>query len=608
LSTVLPPVDGAVLAEILDALPPRLRKRLDATAQRAAEWKLDQGDPEPAADGKPPAQVVLARVDEETTVTLRVRNGAIRSADDVHCDCLLAPACLHRAALTGLAPPLDADAEQPAAEPSISPSPPPSPPSPASPVDAERSAAQALWDTGSALLVGGMIGASLFNEAQMRRAAHQARALGLYRAATLGTRIAAGLRAARERRDDYSLPQLTADLRDLLLNARSLLRAADSADHLNPTELAELRGSARRSYDHHGGLRLYGLFSEPVIASSGHSGIVTYLVDETGTLWTTANVMPGDADRVRPAYNTAAGVGGTVLTHRELTRGGLIVSGASASADGRLSSGSSTRAVKAAGATWDSPPIAALFDHSLEKQIERAFAAADREGPEGLDRAGADLVFLRLRVLGPTEHGFAAAAESGESVYCVPPQAGHDLPYRGNLEVLASQGLDIRVIARLDRHRPATLHLLAASPSDQTSVALPPEWAGRINLGLDSLTPANVRRTATDLAADLAADLDAPPSNGTPLHLLRHRIEQAVAGGRVVTAAAAADREAARLRRSSLHTAGDLLAGLVAAAPTRRDAFGRPLSHRDYLEAWLAAAHYEAVASQRFLLRRWFRT
>jgi hypothetical protein len=592
LSTVLPPVDGAVLAEILDALPPRLRKRLDAMAQRAAEWKLDQGDPE---------QVILAHVDDETVVTLRARNGAIRSAEDVHCNCLLAPACLHRAALAGLAPPLDADAEQPAAERSISPSLPPSVPSPASLTDAERSAAQALWDTGSTLLVGGMIGASLFNEAQMRRAAHQARALGLYRAATLGTRIAAGLRAARERRDDYSLPQLTADLRDLLLVARSLLRATDSVDS---AELAELRGSARRSYDHHGGLRLYGLFSEPVIASSGHAGVVTYLVDETGTLWTTANVMPGDAGRVRPAYNTAAGVGGTVLTHRELTRGGLIVSGASSSADGRLSSGSSTRAVKAAGVTWDLPPIAALFDHSLEKQVERAFAAADQEGPEGLDRAGADLVFLRLRVLGPTEHGFAAAAESGESVYCVPPQAGHGLPYRGNLEALASQGLDIRVIARLDRHRPSTLHLLAASPADQSSVALPPEWAGRINLGLDSLTPANVRRAATDLAADL----DAPPSNGTPLHLLRHRIEQAVAGGRVVTAAAAADREAARLRQSSLHTAGDLLTGLVAAAPTKRDAFGRPLSHRDYLEAWLAAAHYEAVASQRFLLRRWFRT
>jgi hypothetical protein len=623
----LPQVDGSVLADLLDALPTRLRKRLDSMTEKAAGWPLEQVDDTSLA----------ARVDGETTVTVRVRNGVLHSADDVHCDCLLAPACLHRSALIALAPPLDPDAQadtgsaaaegaapertaadtvEPVAVAGPSSAEDVSGAEPSALTAAERSAARSLWDAGSALLLGGVIGASLFNEAQLRRVAHQARALGLYRAAALGNQIAAGLRAARERRDDYSLPQLTADLRELLLVARALPRVT-GAD-----EPADLRGIARRGYDHLGSLRLYGLFSEPIIARSGHAGVVTHLVDDSGVLWTTANVMPGDSTRVRPAYNTAVGLGGTVLSHRELARAGLMVSGASASADGRLSGGGSARAVKATGVQWTEPPIAALFKAPLEQQVERAFAVVG-PGSESGGRVGADLVFAAVRVLGPTEHGFAAATPAGEPVYCVPAQVGFGLPYQRNLEALSRPGLCLRIIARLDPHRPATLRVLAASPDaewtdeqppqdhpdpapqDGPDLALPSDWAGRINLGLDSVSPA---AGAGSASGSSAPEPDAPPlADGTTLHLLRHRLEQAVAGGRVVTATACADRDAGRLRQSALHTAADLLTGLALAAPSRRDAFGRPLPDDGYVEAWLAAAHYEAVASQRLLLRRWLR-
>lgn len=656
----LPPVDGSVLADLLDLLPPRLRKRLDSMAEKAAGWSLESG-----GDG-----IVLARVDDETVVTIRTRDGVLWAADQVHCDCLLAPACLHRAALVALAPPFEAGAgggadasasagaggeedasagvgaasgagvdlrdggevasqgavavAETAAE------------SVAGLTRAERLAARSLWDAGAALLLGGVIGASLFNEAQLRRVAHQARAIGLYRSAALGNRVAAGLRAGRERRADHSLPQLTSDLRDLLVLARALPRAADGG---NTAELAELRGIARRGYDHLGGLRLYGLFSEPIITRSGHAGVVTHLVDDAGTLWTTANVMPGEPSRVRPAYNTGVGLGGTVLTHRELSRGGLIVSGASASADGRLSGGSASRAVKAAGAQWAEPPIAAMFDVPLDQQVERAFTAAQL-GPDGGARAGSDLLFLAVRVLGPTEHGFAAVTQNGETVYCVSVQAGYGLPYRRNLVALGCPGLCVRVIARLDPHRPATLRVLAASPDQdadwnvggeradaggRAELALPAEWLGRVNLGLDTLSgiagsggAASVSASGPDADSgsgsgsgrEQAGEWDqdvAPVSVGTTLHLLRHRIEQAVAGGRVVTATASPDRDAGRLRRSGLSVAADLLVALALAAPARRDAFGRPLPDDGYLEAWLAAAYYEAVASQRLLLRRWLR-
>jgi hypothetical protein len=657
----LPPVDGSVLADLLDALPPRLRKRLDSMAEKAAAWPLESGE----------AGTLIARVDDETVVTVRTRDGVLWAADDVHCDCLLAPACLHRAALVALAPPFDAEAQANAnAHPNTNAnSGPGAGESAQSPIPAfvdaasaasatpaataatfasaeagsksetsahltaaERSAAQSLWDAGAALLLGGVIGASLFNEAQFRRVAHQARAIGLHRAAALGNRVAAGLRAGRERRADYSLPQLTADLRDLLVLARALPRAADTGE---AAELADLRGIARRGYDHLGGLRLYGLFSEPIITRSGHSGVVTHLVDDTGVLWTTANVMPGEPARVRPAYNTGVGLGGTVLTHRELSRGGLIVSGASASADGRLSGGSASRAVKAAGAQWTEPPIAALFDVPLDQQVERAFVTAAL-GPDGGARAGADLVFVAVCVVGATEHGFAAVTQTGETVYCVSVQAGYGLPYRRNLEALSHPGLCLRVIARLDPHRPATLCVLAASPDadwdgEQPTAgpepALPTDWSRRINLGLDTLSqiagsgvaalrtesapepdPVQIQGQGQGQDQDQDQHQDAvPPSDGTALHLLRHRIEQAVAGGRVVAATASADRDASRLSRSALHTAADLLVALAVAAPPRRDAFGRPRPDDGYLEAWLAAAHYEAIASQRLLLRRWLR-
>ncbi|HEV2635393.1 MAG TPA: hypothetical protein VGX23_09630 [Actinocrinis sp.] len=677
MTATMPAVDGAVLADLLDALPPRLRKRLDSMAEKAAGWPLEV-DGDLAPGGK---ATVVARVDDETRVTVQTRSGVVWSAEDVHCDCLLAPACLHRAALIALAPPMEAGAlPEPGADPAAD-SGTSAPGSAAEPVaetattaasgtsadqrqqaaaagsssagtggadrqpaaaqltstaqltSAERAAARSLWNAGAALLLGGVIGASLFNEAQLRRVAHQARAIGLHRAAALGNRVASGLRAGRERRADYSLPQLTADLRDLLLLARALPRAAELGD---ADQLADLRGIARRGYDHQGGLRLYGLFTEPIIAGSGHAGVVTTMVDDNGVLWTTANVMPGDPSRVRPAYNTAVNLGGTVVTHRELTRGGLIVSGASASADGRLSGGSASRAVKAAGAQWTERPIAGLFDTPLDKQVERAFDAVD-QGPDSGGRAGDDLLFAAVRVLGPTELGFAAAVRTGEIVYCVSVQAGYGLPYRGNLEALSTPGLCLRIVARLDPYRPATLRVLAASPDDawddeqpKQELALPAEWSRRINLGLDTLSraageartahPATVPVPATSVAPEAElpsgptdSDDSAPghgasaPPDGTALHLVRHRIEQAVAGGRVVTANASTDRDVARLRRSALHTAADLMAGLTLAAPPRRDAFGRPRPDDGYLEAWLAAAHYEAVASQRLLLRRWLR-
>src|SRR5262245_22515478 len=103
----LPPVDAGVLADAVDGLPGRLRKRLDAAVEKVAGWVVAVDGPE-----------WTFQVDDDTAVTLTTVDGAVRSADGARCSCLLAPACLHRTAVLAAAPTADALGEElPVAEP-----------------------------------------------------------------------------------------------------------------------------------------------------------------------------------------------------------------------------------------------------------------------------------------------------------------------------------------------------------------------------------------------------------------------------------------------------------------------------------------------------------
>ncbi|MEU4743575.1 hypothetical protein AB0G02_24355, partial [Actinosynnema sp. NPDC023658] len=89
----VPPVSPAVVADVLDALPPRLRKRVDASLSRVSEWAV-------TAD----ADTARAVLDPETTLTWTLRRGVLTAADDLACSCLLAPKCLHRGVAVAAAP------------------------------------------------------------------------------------------------------------------------------------------------------------------------------------------------------------------------------------------------------------------------------------------------------------------------------------------------------------------------------------------------------------------------------------------------------------------------------------------------------------------------
>ncbi|KJS57992.1 hypothetical protein [Streptomyces rubellomurinus] len=628
-----PGVRPEVVAEVVSALSARLQKRLDGAAAKLAQRPVTRS-----------GHQWRVEVDEETLLVLHAPDGVVADPADVRCGCLLAPACAHRAAAVTLCPlaepgpdtteppapdtarTQDAPAEDTLAEdnPTLAPS--------------ELAAARHLHHAACAVLAAGVGAAGAVTQAELLHAAHGARLAGLHRPAAAAVTVATRLRAARSGAPDHRLADLVSGLRDLLALTTALTRPPAGAETSAP--LAELRGTARRTYAPEGGLRLHGLFTEPVLTAT-HAGAVSWAVDADGRLSTIAEVMPHTDAATAPAQAAGAGnralrLGDAPLSHREFSRAGLTVQGATRSATGRLGAGAAVRAVRAAGSAWTAGPAARLWSEPVADQVARALAA--EELPYESRPAGSDLLFLDVTLLGPAPSGPDGAPQllarcagrpgpAGPVIALLPGHEHPELAFRANLALLATApGLRLRVIGRLERSDRPELRLLAlgappqpADPQPAGPVpALPADRAGRVNLGLERLQTA-------DLPADLPAGPPAEPpvsaadttptntrlTNTTltvttptpPVHLLARRVAQTVTTGRQApvpnAATAAADRRL--LRAAGLATAAELLDGLRAEAASRgRDVFGRvvPDDHGAFAAAWLAAACYtEALAA-----------
>ncbi|WP_329184365.1 hypothetical protein [Actinacidiphila glaucinigra] len=566
----LPPVAPAVTAELVEALSPRLRKRLDsAVAKLAARPAAVDGD------------TVRIAVDDDTDLELRAPGGTVTRAEDVRCGCLLAPDCLHRAAAASAAPVAEAPGpaaasalpepggeQAPAAEPETA-------------TQQQRAAAGALRTAGAAALDAGVDGSGAVVQAELLRAAHSARLAGLPRAAAAAVSVVTRLRAARADDPGHRLADLVAALRELLGTAHRV-------PHATGSELAAVRGTARQPYTPDGSLRLYGLFSEPVLTASGYAGAVTWTTDADGRLCTVSDVAPGGPGRATGAADRAVRIGDTALTHRELSRAGLAVSGATVSPTGRLGAGAAVRAVRASGAAWTAEPLDRLWRVPVAKQAVRALGAGD------------GLLFLDVTLAGTVREagGDCLLARCGDLTIRL--AAAHDhpaLPHRDNLRLLAdASGTRLRVIARLDpAPHPRALLLATSHPAD-------PEV--RVDTGLDRLQRADLPTAAP--AVPLPAP-DAPDE--APVHLLLRRVQQAASGGRRVLALPTSSApDSRRLRRAALPTAADLIDDLHRAAADRgRDAFGRllPADTERFALAWLAAAVYSDELSRALCAAAW---
>ncbi|GAA0313414.1 SWIM zinc finger family protein [Streptomyces turgidiscabies] len=618
----LPPVAPDVVAGAVEGLTSRLRRKLDAAVEQYATLRA-------SVDG----DTVSVSCGEDAVVTLTPGpSGTVTTADQAYCTCLLAPRCLHRAAVLGACPVADAEtttaeattAETSAAGSTTGPAPQAEPvadpefpatatAAPALTValvltPAQTTAASGLWSAAAAVLAAGVPAAGAVPQAELLRAAHTARLAGLHRAEAAAVRVVRGLRGAGARHDGHRLADLTAALSELLLTT-GLLAAA----HPDPA----LIGTARRGYrPGDGGLRVHGVCREPVISATGYGGVVTHLVTDDGRWFSVADVKPGGPARARGAATAPVSLGPAALDHSQLARGGLLITGATVSPDGRLGSGKGVRATPLTGIPWSSGPLAALFARPLAETVaERLATAPGQDGEDGRsgEPIGCDLIVVgafgdRLLAREPT-------AADGPLVRLAPANGHPDLAHTANLRRLASRpGLHIRVIGRIDPDRAATLRPLAVGPVPGTEVTLrlPPEWLGRADLGYDRIQGTHLPPPDAGPPAGAIAGSPPDPLADSPLWRVRRLVELAVAGGRRAVAEPARSgdlgRDTASLRRAGFRTAADLATALTAAADRRtRDVFGR-LDEADpghYASAWLAAAVHLASAERALVRATW---
>ncbi|MFJ8845774.1 hypothetical protein ACIRFF_23045 [Streptomyces cyaneofuscatus] len=628
-AALLPPVAPEVTATLVEDLSPRLRKRLDAAVTKLGSRPTHR-------DG----ETVTIAVDDDTELRLHAPGGVVATVDAITCGCLLAPACVHRAAAACAAPAADPAPESaaesapdaapdPAAQPAAPTVPDSTPPSNSTPAPgdttpptapalattpasapattapapapapdeatpAQREAAAALWSAGAAVLEVGVAGAGAVAQAALLRAAHTARLRQLPRGASAALSVVTLLRAARAGDPSYRTADLVTALAELLGTAHRVGMASGA-------ELAAVRGRARRPYSPDGSLRLYGLFTEPVVTDSGHGGARTWVTTADGRLCTVGDVAPGGVGRALGVADRTVRLGDTALTHRELGRAGLAVSGATVSPDGRLGAGKGVKAVTARGAAWTEPPLAALWETPPAQQAARALRSVSRYAEPG--GGGSDLLFLDVELLGAVRESagtcLLARCDGGVPVRLAVADDDPALAHRDNLMLLATApGTRLRIIGRLVPAPHPRLTLLACSH---------PTGESTVDLGFDRLRRADLPDPGAPVHS--APAQPGGPGAGSPLHLLERRVEQTVPAGRA-TLGMLGDviAEARRLRRAGLHTAASLLTALRASAARReRDLFGRllPADTDGFAAHWLAAARYTAAVAESLCAAAW---
>jgi hypothetical protein len=560
-----PGVSPRVLSTVIERLPTRLRERLEAEPDMAERWTWTKAH-----------DTLRVAVGPDTRVTLA--DDIVSDLSQATCTCLLAPRCMHLAAVLvrlplAPEPPVDARPSPEVATVQLT--------------SRQRAAAEQAWSAAAALLDTGASGAGLLLTSELLRAVHSCREAGLYRAAAAGQRVAQRLGDLHAERSNFRLGALASDLAVLLSTSRHL-KAADAV-------APEWLGMARRAYTAVGSLKVSGLFTEPVLSAAGFAGVVTYMCDQAGRIWSIADVAPGPPERCLLAYASPIDLGDASLSPRRLAREGLYVQRATASDDGRLGAGQHVGAVRAEGSAFAQEPLARLWRTRLEAQLDRAWARPARGDPQP---AGGDLVFFRGAVRGVQGSTLELLAAPDVPVSSIAASDHPSLAYRSNLRLLGhAPGLPLLAIGRVLSGRPRSVLLLAIAGGAPGVLELPPSLGDRVNLGLDVLQPANIpgaRAQPFVLARGVGGD--APPD---PLDMVRRRVFQVVSGGRSAVSDVARGglaRDEAALERAHLVGATQVLRVLGSAATVGLSGDAR----REHLaRAWLVAWTYLSTASAR---------
>lgn len=540
-----------LLASITALVPARVLKRLDAAPRSADAWSWSEGQ---------------VTTDSGECVTLRPRDGIIADVSQLQCSCLLSPRCFHVLAVAASLETADSataaalTTEDPATEAALV------------RVDAAQRAVaeRALEILGDWLLVGSSAAGAVL-QGELLRVVHEARISGAARLGGAALRVVRATRSLRADRTDFSAHELLGELRELASTAR-LLSTRSEVD-------AEVLGRARREYTNIGSLRLFGVGCEPIVSRAGYAGVVSYVCDERGRLFTLNDVLPADPSRALGAYDVAIQMGDTSISHRELSRSGLFVQDAAASADGRLSAGKQVKAVRAnAPSSLRGTDAARLFAAALEAQLDRAFAGTTPTET---------LIFVEAQVLG-SAHGDLMVAINDVALRVVPAEGHPSLPFRENLSLTSELvGRKLLLVGHVSPERPRTLAAVTIEAGPD-ALALPEGFGQRINLGLDVLRRAYLidpRKKSLDFQAHAALD---------PLAPLRRRLVALSLHGIASLPAEAitrCDAERAQLRKAVMPNAADALGALSEACLLAHNR--RPNARSQLTEAFLAAASYE---------------
>ncbi len=329
--TILP----AVVAEITEALPSRIRRRVDALL----------------AEG-----VVTGPVVSFGNATVSLHAELITQSTQLVCDCLLAPTCAHRAVValslrldegeddgvSAPSGPVASTQPHPQGDDDIKAQP------PAAPVRRRLSRAQrelaelVLADLRQVLLTG---------SAHLDAAARSRLVVDLHR-----------MRVAQLVLADRALTAFVHDLTGSPATRCASFAAASLNLHQlvnlpSEAEADDLLGRSREEYRPIKGLRLSPLFAEPILVSSGFAGVQVTFQDRQGGTWQLVRMRPGGTDKIEWLYQAGETWAGISASQLQLSRHQLLIANGTARKDGRLGSGRQVRAaIQAAWNSWGEVP------------------------------------------------------------------------------------------------------------------------------------------------------------------------------------------------------------------------------------------------------------
>jgi hypothetical protein len=578
-------IDASLLAETLELLPARLRRKLDAEPELAVSWPVQM---------EPTTGHLVIDAGDDVVLTIHAPGNVVRELSALTCSCLLAPGCLHRGALAlvlVIAEPEEGvvskneDATEAVTD------------RPNTTV-AQIAAAQAIWDSAAPIVTQGITMSGALRVSSLLRAANLCRNEGMHVLARSALRMVEHVKRRGVNDHAFALGDATDDLRAALQESW-LVRTNQSTN-------GEM-GSGRRQFTSGGGLRLLALACEPVIATSGYAGVVTYLVDADRNTFHLSEVMPGGVSQVRAKYATAVRVGETTITHETLSRRGLVISGATVAPDGRLGAGQGVKAAPIAFSAGGVDDVAqgVRGPEALRQTAISALSNVDRASvfPVRVSIVGAEHNALRCVVVDANdpEHG-------GFDVRIVAAGTHPDLPGLPNLRLLARcVGREFIMVCSVVSDDERTLKILSFSAVNGNDVAFPDAWQGRCNIGIDRLEPSMLRFEGPERELQQIA----PQVTHRPYNDARRVVERITAVGTVAMQNAQVqdvERSAVLLRRSGLNHGSRHFTNLLQrSAGDSREVDGRlrPAPIDRTASAWLACATWEHELRRTLAISGW---